>query len=391
MYLKENVIKLLHVKNVIFIIVSVFSILVCGTYIISEFTYYRDDIEYALEAVSMKSSIIWIIISTVLLVFSAVSRTMIKKAAFYSSFFEGDLDRFVKYSDLAAVTGKKPSTVKLQLTFFRFIYMKNYRLTKKDNAEIVELYSKKITCECRSCGAHMEKRAFFTNACPYCGSSDLFAKVLANDRFYSISSDFRSGIKNPDYYKGKSLNLKLLIYSVLNCIGLFLAICMFFVDVTYISNYFDHDYQREVLLSNENHLYSYDLIKTDILDSIIYVSIFFIVFFVLSYLGIKRQRSIINAKSYAEFFSKCGSPFVEVKSLPAILPSREKKKLKKFGKAVEYRYLVHCTLEMHNNAIVAALAKKIVKDQCPRPAEVRSAELSMRAMCADTAAEELWT
>lgn len=144
MYLKENVIKLLHMKNVIFIIVSVFSILVCGTYIISEFTYYMDDIEYALEAVSMKSSIIWIIISAVLLVLSAVSRSMIKKAAFYSSFFDGDLDGFVEYSNIAAVTGKKPSTVKSQLAFFRFIYMKNYRLTKKDNADIVELYSKKL-------------------------------------------------------------------------------------------------------------------------------------------------------------------------------------------------------------------------------------------------------
>lgn len=40
--------------------------------------------------------------------------------------------------------------------------------------------------------------------------------------------------------------------------------------VSNLAHYFDKSYQTKILLSPDNHLYSYKLIKTDILDSFIY-------------------------------------------------------------------------------------------------------------------------
>ena len=57
MYLLEKRIKKLRIKNIIFILMAAANILVSGSYIISEFVYYRDDLETAMNAVSMKSAI----------------------------------------------------------------------------------------------------------------------------------------------------------------------------------------------------------------------------------------------------------------------------------------------------------------------------------------------
>lgn len=160
MYLREKKIKILHVKNILLICISVFCIFVCGFYIISEFTYYRDDPYVAWNAVSMKSSIIWIIIGTILLVYAIISRRLIGKATFFSRYFEGSLDGMVKSNDIAIVEGSKDSRIKRQMIYFRKHYMQKFELLEKKGEMIAELYSKKALCECRDCGATIEKRIF---------------------------------------------------------------------------------------------------------------------------------------------------------------------------------------------------------------------------------------
>lgn len=366
MYFKEKRIKFLHIKNIIFTIIGIFNVFVCGYYIVSEFTYYRDDPSTALHAVSMASSIVLTTIGIFLLIAAAISRSWIGSATFYSSYFEGDLDGYVTYNDLAEVTGKSVKKIKHQLRLFRRLYMRNFDLKKKNDMEIVELYSKKSLCECRSCGANIEKRIFFTGTCPYCKSSDLSSKVLTDDRFYSISNDFKSGMKKPEHYTSRNLIAKKVIFIILLVIAAAFSVIALIMMIDEIRLYFDHDYQRELLLSPENHLHSYELIKADILNIIIFDAVIILVLMPIAFLLLRKSIGAVAAGICADFFAKSRKPFVKAKNLPDFgMISDSQKKLKNVRFAIRRGYLVKCTLEMHNGELMAALAKKIVKDQCP--------------------------
>lgn len=365
MYLKEKAVKLLKLKNTILTIVVMLIFLIAGFYIVSEFVYYRNDLNTALHAKSMTSSIVMVIISAALLAAVIVSRNRIKDAAFYSSYFEGDLDGYIKYTELAGVTGKSPKKIQKKLHSFRKYYMKGYELKKIDGEETVELYSKKVLCECRSCGANIEKRVFFTNKCPYCESSDLYAKVLADNRFYSISNDFKSGMKNPEYYQAGFLNVRRILYAVLFVLSAMIACIGLMMALTETPKYFDQAYQQEILLSPDNHLYSYELIRADILDSVIFAIALFVIFTPVAVVYFRKVMSIGIATACADSFATQKKPFVKAKSLPDLgLASDENKKLKKVRDVIRRRYLLHCTIEMHDDALMIALAKKIVKDRC---------------------------
>ena len=128
MYLLEKRIKKLRIKNIIFILMAAANILVSGSYIISEFVYYRDDLETAMNAVSMKSAIRGVIFAIIVLIIAIISRKWIGNARIYSSYFENDLDGYVTYYDLAGVTGYSPAKVRSQLKLYRKLYMKNFEL-----------------------------------------------------------------------------------------------------------------------------------------------------------------------------------------------------------------------------------------------------------------------
>ena len=59
MYLNEKKIKLLQTKNILFICFGVFEALFSGSYIVSEFVMYRDNLYTAWHAKSMASSILF--------------------------------------------------------------------------------------------------------------------------------------------------------------------------------------------------------------------------------------------------------------------------------------------------------------------------------------------
>lgn len=365
MYLKEKTVRLLRIKNIVFIMIGVVSIFVCGFYIVSEFTYYRDDPYTAWHAKSMASSVAWVITGAALLIEAAVSRNLMGKAAFYSGYFEGSLDGWVKCSDLAEVVGKKEEKVKRQLSAFRKLYMKKFELVEKDGETAAELYSRKTLCECRSCGANIEKRIFFTGSCPYCQSSDLSAKVLSDNRFYSISNDVKTGIKKPAFYTAGHLNEKKALLTILSVVSAFVAMIGLMMVFAELPHYFDREYQRELLLSPENHLYSYELIKADILDTVLFAAVMFLVFTPLVISGIRRIISIRTSGICARFFSKSEKPFIDAEKLPDIgFLSDGRRKLKCVRSAIHRGDLVNCTLEMHDGKLMAVLAKKIVKDRC---------------------------
>lgn len=125
----------------------------------------------------------------------------------------------------------------------------------------------------------------------------------------------------------------------------------------------DRAYQKEILFSPDNHLMSYELIKGDILNSIVYDIVFLTIFTPLAILRIRKIICINTAINCSTFFSRCNKPFIDVTEIPDSENSRTY--LKKIRSSIKRHYLINCTLEMHDNSLKVALAKKVVKDQCP--------------------------
>lgn len=122
------------------------------------------------------------LISVVLIILSFRSKRLIGSVFFYARYFEGDLDGIIKPSDMVAVVGKNANRIKTELRWLKIRgYMKNYKLVKKENETVIELESIMKQCECKNCGAPIDKKVYFAGNCPYCGGLDVFAKELTKN------------------------------------------------------------------------------------------------------------------------------------------------------------------------------------------------------------------
>ncbi len=364
-YTRDKLVKVLKIKNVIFTVLGIFNIIISVYCIISLVVYYREQLETVLHAKSTPESIVRFIVGMILVILSYISRRLIGDANFYSSYFEGDLDGYVKYSDLAEVTGKSEGTIKWQLHFFRKIYMKNYEIKIIDDVEQVVLDSKKCLCECRNCGAPIEKRIYFTGVCSYCGSSDLFARVLMDNRFYSITNNMSKGMKKPEFYVSKHLKTKKWLFLLYLCLGLSILCLITMVCLNSISNYNDKEYLIEVLLSGKSYS-SFSLIKAEIMDTIVLCLVLILALIFVVRNRFQKIKCVFTADTCSKHFSESKTPFVRVETLPAFKHKLNKKRVMKSVRgAIRRRYLINCTLEKHDGALKVALAKKIVKDECP--------------------------
>lgn len=366
MYLREKRIKILKIKNVIFTAIGLFFVIESVFVMVSLISYYHDDLETVLEAKATPESIVTFIIGIVLLLTAGISRRLIGDANFYSSYFEGDLSGYIQYSDLADVTGKSAGMIRQQLHFFRKAYMKGYELKKVDHAEQVVLNSKISACECRHCGASIEKRIYFTGICPYCGNSDLFAKVLTDNRFYSIENRVSEGLKNPEFYSVKNLITKKILFVIYLCLGLCVISIGAVVCLGNIADYNNQEYLKEVLLSGKSPYSSYALIKAEIMDNIIMGAVFALAFIPVAFNRFKKIKYIFVSDDCSQFFAQCKTPFIDAENLPVLTKNTNRKRvLKSVRGALRQRYLLNCTFEKHEDVLKVALARKIVKDQCP--------------------------
>ena len=361
MYLRKKKIKALKIKNVLLVIFFAFEIAFSGTYIVSEFVYYRDDPETAWGAVSMKSSIVFLSIAALLFIIALISIVHIGNASFFSSYFEGDLDGEVSFADLAKVVGKSENAVRRQLHFYRSVYMTGFEFSQDGSGVLLD--SRTCLCECRSCGAHIEKKVYFSGECPYCHSSDLHAKVLSGTGFFGVFNDLSSGNGRPDYYRGNSLKTRMTLYWLLFGLGAFFTVILLCINIEDIFHYFDQEYQKEVLLDPNNHLKSYELIKAHLLNSIVYTSIIWAVIAPLTVLRFRRVMAISTAHALARFFSQSRTPFIKAEELPGLAAS-SKGMMKRMRRAIRKGYARNCTLEVHDGVLMIALAKKTVKDRC---------------------------
>lgn len=366
MYIKDKIIKILKIKNALLVIIGIFNIVVSVYDILSLISSYYDDWETILNAKSTPESITMFIIGIILLVIAFISNRWIGDAIFYSSYFEGDLDGYITYSDLSEVTGKNKFAVKMQLHFFRKLYMKNYELKVINKIEQVVLNSKKYICECRNCGAPIEKRIYFTGICPYCRGSNLFAKVLTDNRFYSISNNMSDEVKKPGFYALKNIKARKTLFWLYLFLGLSVLSIAIIYGLSNISNYNNEKYLIKVLLSGENHYSSFELIKNEIIKNIIFSCVIILAFMPLVFFRYKKIKYLYAADTCSKYFSKFKTPFIDSKNLQYIKCKLNKKGLMKSIRiAIRKRYLLNCTLEKHDGVLKIALAKKIVKDECP--------------------------
>lgn len=366
MYLREKRIKILKIKNVIFVILGIFFVAVSVYVIASLVSHYHDNLKTVLEAKATPDCVKNTIIGVILLIIAGISRRHIEDANFYSSYFEGDLSGYIKYSDLAEVAGKSESMVKRQLHFFRKIYMKGYELEIVDQTQQVVLNSKKCICECRHCGASIEKRIYFTGVCPYCGGSDLFARVLTDGRFYSIENRMAEGVKNPEFYSIKDIIMKKKLFLLYLCLGLIAFALGTIICLGNIADYNNQEYLKKVLLSGESPYSSFALIKGEIMDNIIWGAVLALAFIPVVINRCKKIKYVSVADDCSQYFSQCKTPFVNAENLPvATSKSNYRRGLKAVRGALRQRYLLNCTFEKHDGVLKVALAKKIVKDQCP--------------------------
>ncbi len=362
MYLKKGVLTALKVKNVLLIAASIFGFILSVPYIASEFSAYSDNIAYALGAKDMGIAITVICISIGLLLIAVISMRNIGNASFYSSYFEGDLDGYVTFADLSKVMGKSEGAVYRHLAFYRHFYMQGFEIKASDRGAYVELNSKKCLCECRSCGAHIEKRIYFTGECPYCHSSDLHAKVLSGESFYSVSNELGSAAGRPDFYRSRLLETRRTLYVLLLCVCMFFLIALTGYTLSEIAHYFDKEYQKKILLDPTNHLSSYDLIKGNIRDGIIYGGTVVMILFPLAVMRFKKIMAASSAIYWSTLFAQSQRPFIFMEQIPQL--GSGKAKLNRMRRAIRNGYLKNCTLEVHDGVLMAALAKKTVKDRC---------------------------
>lgn len=365
MYLKNKAILIYKIKNVIFNIIGSFLVLMSVYVILSLIYTYRDNLETVMYAVATPQCIRHFILGVILLIQAGISRQWIGDAIFYSGYFEGDLNGYISLEDLKEVTGKSTGKLQFQLKLFLKLYLKNYSLQEVDKVNQVILNSKTSTCECRNCGAIIEKKMYFTGTCKYCGSSDLFARVWADNRFYSITNETATNKSNVQFYDKEKYTFKKLLYVLgpLSGLGVIVTnLCMIFDSISKMN---DKEYLGDLLLSGEGPP-SFEFIQNDLMDMVLMGVITILILLPMIWFGLKRVNSLFATESCANYFKKCKKPFVDIETVPVVKERNNKKSgIKLVRSAMRYGFLKNCTLDKHDNKLRVALAKKIVKDACP--------------------------
>jgi Zn finger protein HypA/HybF involved in hydrogenase expression len=174
MYINASRVKIKKVKNEILLAVGIAGLIIFG----GTFIFCLFENEYNSEVISF----IFMMIS-ILIIYKAIkNRTIISSIYFYYRYFEGDLNGYINISDMVNVIGKSENEIKNELTkLLKKKYMENFIIKQNQEGYQVILQSKTEKFECKNCGAIINKSVHFTRTCPYCGGSDLFAKLIKKE------------------------------------------------------------------------------------------------------------------------------------------------------------------------------------------------------------------
>lgn len=354
MYMNKSV-RLIRIKNILFYTIGIF-LLAAEVYVLTSlFSTYYDDMYTFWNAKATPGCIRGIITGAVCVIIACFSERNIGDALFYSNYFELDLNGMIDIHDLSEACGRDEKKVAGQLAFFRKWYMKNFKV----KADTVILDSKTCECECLNCGAPIDKKIYFAGKCSYCGSSDVFAKVLTGNRIYSISTEQVKNIGDPAYYHKENLETKR-IRSVIGIgIASIFAVIAFFMILDQLLHINDQEYLTEVLLSGKGAS-SYDLIRHDMVDLMLWDGI--LILAMLFVIGSFRVRLFLIAitQRFSPVFANAGKTYVLKSEFPQM-----KDPIKKVCRTIKKGYVKNCSIECVDGIFRISLAKKIQKDKCP--------------------------
>lgn len=381
MYLKSGFISFLKVKNIILLILGAMMAAIGGYILLSLRLTYIDDWNTFVNAKATPSSVFMLIFGFILSVIALISRRAIYNAEFYSNYFEGDLDGYVTYEELADVTGMSVGRVKLKLAILRPIYMRKVRGVTRGGTRILELYSKKALCQCRNCGAQIEKRVYFTGICPYCQGSDLFARVLTDNHVYSISSSVYQGLSRPEFYIKGGLIGRIAGHTAVFCVALITLLINLFMSVDFIKKYNDDSYFTKLILQGKLRHNSILLEKDSMMNTIIFALVIAAVMLIPLCITFSRLRAALTANTCSKFFATCPNPTVNLKLVPLGLTRNPRRIVKAIRHAIRSGYLKNCSIEKHGGTLQVMLAKHVVKDTCPNCGAPITGAVSERYQC----------
>lgn len=347
MYTRNILNKILQVINILLLITGVFWFF-GGIYIvISTILYNSNDLQMLKEELYSYGVLPLFAITGGVIAIAMFANSWICDANFYSGYFEGDLDGRVDIKELAPLMGKPVWVVKMQLTLFRLVYMKGFKLNKNRNSTEAILGSKKIICQCNECGGELERSAYYTGKCGYCGGIDLHAKVISGNTFYSIDNKVKEGYGNPEFYRVKRIFGKKILALLMLSVGLLLVMVaiMGFAD------------------SLNNGLKNNDI---ELLDTAATFGTLLVGCLPIIFNGIKRLEYVHVARESSEYFAGRKTPYVKLDSIPYIKKGRNRnRRIRVLRRTLRKRYLRNCNYEIHDDKLMLVLSKRIVKNKCP--------------------------
>ena len=177
MYINVTKIRIKKITNGIRLFLGIFGLILFGA----------TAIFVTLEGDSRKDVEIFFYIATLISILLIVKSIMIRKLIgsifFYSRYFEGDLDGKIKVAEMVEVIGKSKKKIYSELKKLkRRKYMTNFKINKNENICEIELESIVTKCECKNCGALIDKKVYFAGLCPYCGGLDIYAKQILQNQ-----------------------------------------------------------------------------------------------------------------------------------------------------------------------------------------------------------------
>lgn len=370
MYIKGKLVLTIRICLGILAALCLFAFAVSVAYIGDMFVHYGTDMDTITSAVNFESSVWMIGLSPVVLFVVKLINDAIKEAFFYNSYFEGDLDGIVSFRDLANISGDAEAKVRRKVLLYRMLFMKQFEVQASKDKEQILLASKKILCQCRHCGAEIEKSKIFVNNCPYCDNPDIHVRILSANRFYAVEYAEYAKDKAPkkEDYLQKSHTAKFTMY-VIGCgIFAFFALILLFMSIDYLEKVNNAAYLKEALFSGEPGYGSYDMITKEMYSQVVFNITFLFIFLIGIYIFACRARLLTTAQFCAGKFAKAKTAFLKLGSIFSI--GREKavgqdKKMKKVKRAVEFSYLKKCSFEKYKDEMYVTLGRTITRDQCP--------------------------
>ena len=106
MYLKNGLIEFLKVKNVILLILGVTFTSISFSLMTQLVVGLHGDFLSIIRAGSLIAAFVFFVFGVSMIVYSRISRMMINEAVFFSGYFEGDLNGYVDFAELAEVTAE---------------------------------------------------------------------------------------------------------------------------------------------------------------------------------------------------------------------------------------------------------------------------------------------